>query len=272
MKKRILSVLLCLCMVMALLPTTALAAGTGTAPETIYICGMALKNGDCLINNGATSATDYTVGAPYVARYQNGILYLNGLNKTYAGVANGYRALNWNYSNSGAHDLVIELVEGSVNTLVDTNYGAISGASGFGSDGPSLTIQGKGTLNVTGKSYAIWVWESVTIQNGATVHANGGTQSGISINDTSGAITVKQGTTVTTSGTYGISGSNGRTVNFNIEGGNLVVKGTTQALYNTVASIDSAIDVYVSSVANPTQESDVTTWNRSDDLVSSSFK
>lgn len=52
MKKKILSVLLCLCMVMALLPTTALAASG--APSTIYICGMPLTNGDCLTDNDAT--------------------------------------------------------------------------------------------------------------------------------------------------------------------------------------------------------------------------
>ena len=153
MKKRILSVLCALCLIVSLLPTTALAVMNSTAPDAIYICGMELTDGKCLVDNNAT-VTDYTSGN-YVALYQGGVLYLNGLNKTYEGQVYGYRTLNWDYSSTGKHDLVIELVEGSVNTLVDTSYAAINGASGSSSGGPSLTIQGKGTLNVTGGTNGI---------------------------------------------------------------------------------------------------------------------
>ena len=261
MKKKILSVLLCLCMVMALLPTTALAASG--APSTIYICGMPLTNGDCLTDNDATSATAYTNGDPYVALYQDGILHLNGLNKTYAGVAEGNRALNWIY-----YDLVIELAEGSVNTLVDTNYGAINGASG-----PSLTIQGNGTLNVTGGTNGIWVWEDVVIQDGATVNVigNGTTNTGgvhhagICTNASGHGLTIKQGTNVTISGEgYGVSADNTATGLFTVLGGNLVIRGKNAALHKLDSNF-AGNTVYVSSNFDGSGE---TVWDNTTDLTS----
>ena len=273
MKKRILSVLLCLCMVMALLPTTALATVPSTAPTEVYICGMTLTDGKCLASNTATSATDYTGGNDYVALYQDGILHLKGLDKSYAGEAGGNRALNWNYSRNGAHDLVIELAEGSVNKLVDTNYGAINGASGYGSDGPSLTIQGKGTLNVTGKTNGIWVWTDVVIQDGATVNVtgNGTTNSGsthhagICTNASSHGLTIKQGTNVTISGEgFGVSADNSATGLFTVLGGNLVIRGKTAALHK-LASNFAGNTVYVS---NNFDGSGETAWDNTTDLTS----
>ena len=249
MKKRFLSIVLCLSLVLALLPTAALA-DSSKAPTEVYICGMTLTDGKCLTNNEAASVSNYTDGASYVALYKGGVLYLNGLNKTYAGTTDS-RVINWNYSSSGAHDLVIELVAGSVNTLVDTNYGAINGASGFSGAGPSLTIQGKGTLNVTGGTYGIWVWEDVVIQNGATVNivgngTTGATHAGVCTNDSGHGLTIKQGTTVTISGAkYGVSADNSATGLFTVLGGNLVIKGETAAL-NKLASDFSGNTVYVS--------------------------
>ena len=274
MKKRLLSVLLCLCMVVALLPTTALAAGT--APAKIYICGMELTDGKCLTSNTATSATDYTTG-DYVALYKDGILHLKGLNKSYAGVADGYRALNWSYSSSGAHHLVIELVEGSVNRLEDTNYGAINGASGYGSDGPSLTIQGKGTLNVTGKTNGIWVWTDVVIQDGATVNVtgNGTTNSGsthhagICTNASGHGLTIKQGTNVTISGEgFGVSADNTATGLFTVLGGNLVIRGKTAALHR-LASNFAGNTVYVS---DNFDGSNLQAWNSSSTTSLTSYQ
>ena len=51
MKKKFLSILLCLCMVMALLPTTAFA--TDTAPELIKVGGIELTDGKYLAANDA---------------------------------------------------------------------------------------------------------------------------------------------------------------------------------------------------------------------------
>ncbi len=268
MKKRILSIVLCLVMLVSLMPMGVLAAGSSTAPEKIYICGMELTDGKCLVSNDAT-VTDYTSGN-YVALYKDGVLYLNGLDKTYsgAGADANQRALGWKYSIGGAHDLVIELVEGSVNKLEDPGQAAIAGTNGTGS-GPSLTIQGKGTLNVTGGTSAIWVWEDVVVQNGATVNvfANGSTskQAGICTNESGHGLTIKQGTTVTIYGkNYGVSADNSATGLFEVLGGNLVIKGENAAL-NKLASNFGGNTVYVS---NDISGADATVWDGSTALTS----
>jgi len=268
--KRFLSAVLALIMVIGLLPMTV--GANNTAPNQIFICGITLTNGKCLTSNEATTAIDYTEGNSYVALYKDGILYLNGLDKTYDGIADGNRALHWNYSSDGAHDLVIELVEGSVNTLVDTNYGAINGYNG-GWDGPSLTIQGKGTLNVTGGTNGIWVWEDIVIQNGATVNVTGkGTKNdssthhaGVCTNASGHGLTIKQGTTVTICGEgFGVSADNSATGLFTVLGGNLVINGKTAAL-NKLNSDFSGNTVYVS---NDVSGADATVWDGSTSLTS----
>ena len=178
-------------------------------------------------------------------------------------MAEGNRALNWIY-----YDLVIELAEGSVNTLVDTNYGAINGASG-----PSLTIQGNGTLNVTGGTNGIWVWEDVVIQDGATVNVigNGTTNTGgvhhagICTNASGHGLTIKQGTNVTISGEgYGVSADNTATGLFTVLGGNLVIRGKNAALHKLDSNF-AGNTVYVSSNFDGSGE---TVWDNTTDLTS----
>ena len=251
MKKRILSVLLCMCMVLTLIPGIAMAE-TGSAPETIRICDMPLGNGDYIASNeDLTVCEDYTEGTQYVALYKDGVLYLNGIDivNNPGGVAEGGetdRAIYWSYSSYGKHALVIELVEGTTNNVTDEKWAAINGASGWSGDGPSLTIQGKGTFNITGGSYGIWVWKDIIIQNGATVNVVGETKGGISNNDSTGQIIVKQGTNVTASGAeYGVSSDNSATGKFVIQGGKLTVKGNTAAV-NKVKPDFEGNTVYVS--------------------------
>ena len=223
MKKRMFSVLLCLCMVMALLPTTVLAASN--APETVKVGGIELTDGKYLATNDATTASTYTEGDSYVALYKDGVLTLNGLN-----ITKDTQCVWWEYDVSGKHDLTIELAEGTTNTLVRTNGSAINGESGFGS-GPSLTIQGNGTLNVTGSSYGIWVWEDVIIQGGATVNATGTSEAGISNNCNAGKIIVKPGANVTaTGGKHGVRSDNNRTGSLSVQGGSFTAIGGEAAL------------------------------------------
>jgi len=242
-------VLLCLCMVLIMLPTSVMADET-TAPDWIKICNIKLTDGDYLASNDATTASnDYTEDTPYVALYKDGVLKFNGLNivNNEGGVSSGEEdhAIYWSYSSSGKHNLIIELVEGTVNNIVDEKWSAINGAAGF-SKGPSLTIQGKGTLNVTGGSYGIWVWQDILIQKGATVNVTGRRNSGISNNTSIGSITISQGTDVTITGaTYGVSSDNSAVGNFVVQGGNFTVVGN-EAAVNKISSDFSGNTVYVS--------------------------
>ena len=262
--KRFLSVLLCLCMIATMMPAYVLGANPN-APAWIKILGMELTDGDYLASNDATTVSeDYTDGDEYVALYKDGVLVLNGLDiVNEESSVDSDRCLYWDYDASGNDDLVVELVEGTTNTMVDETVAAVNGASGF-SDGPSLTIQGKGTLNITGATYGIWVWQDIVIKNGAIVNIVGETKSGISNNSSAGSIIIKQGTTVNVSGyEYGVSSDNSATGNFIVQGGNLTVKGNTAAV-NKISSDFSGNTVYV---GNDVTGADSAVWDGATDIT-----
>ena len=225
--------------VIADLPDTVNEKG----PRSIEICNFVLDDGDYLATNDATEVSeDYTNGTPYVAVYKNGILYLNGLETE--NNARDKHTIAWGYSYNGKHDLVIELVEGSINTLVDNYDSAINGYRGS-SGGPSVIVQGNGTINIDGEDFGFWVWQNITIQNGATVNVTGG-NSGISNNTSRGKIVIKPGTNVNISGgKYGVKTDNYDRGTFYVEGGTITVKGNTSAVYSINCDFGN-IPVYVS--------------------------
>ncbi|MBE6964911.1 MAG: hypothetical protein E7441_02630 [Ruminococcaceae bacterium] len=249
--KRLLSVLLCICMVMTLIPAVG-AASEPAYPDYIKICNIQLNDGDYLASNSATAASNnWTPGDAYVALYKDGVLKLNNINivNNEGGTSSGDEdhAIYWSLNYPGGYNLVIELVEGTTNTIVDKKWSAINGADGWGSEGPSVTIQGKGTLNITGGSYGIWVWRDIIISKGATVNVIGESQSGICNNTSAGSIIIKQGTDVTvTGGKYGVESDNNAVGKFVVMGGELTVKGN-DAVGNEVTEDFGGNTVYVSS-------------------------
>ncbi|MGN0142633.1 MAG: DUF6273 domain-containing protein, partial [Roseburia sp.] len=128
------------------------------------------------------------------------------------------------------HDLTIVLAEGSTNTVENDSGAAIVGDFGYAS-GPSLIIEGSGTLNVSGSTSGIWAWQNVTIQGDAKVNARGRTKCGICNNISDGAITIKDNAVVeATGGTYGIGYDNSRYNVPVIQGGTVKVTGGTAAV------------------------------------------
>lgn len=80
MKKRRLSILLSIVMLLSLLPTTALAA----AYEDVEVNGVTLGDGKYLASNSAdTASSSSTEPTTYVAWYKNGVLTLNRYNGKY---------------------------------------------------------------------------------------------------------------------------------------------------------------------------------------------
>ena len=151
-KSKILSILLSLVMLLSLLPTTALAAGSASSVELYYGNGSttSLSNGECLATNTDTSETSYTSGDPYVARYDSGTLYLDGYDVTDVKIfADG--------------DLNIEVVSKSSFTTSKTSADDLYGIQANG----KLNISGSGKLTVTAKGdgnvYGIYANEGVTI-------------------------------------------------------------------------------------------------------------
>ena len=202
-KSKILSILLSLVMLLSLLPTTALAV---TYPNSVTVYNrnkqiIGLSDGQCLAANDAASATSYTSGSPYVARYDksSGTLYL----KDYHGVAaeRGIEALG---------DLKIVVEENSSFTTSIISNENLMGIQASG----KLNIFGTGKLTVTangkGDVYGIYADKGVTIsapldvQTSATDNSTAYgiyTRSGaISLSDGDKAVTATGGT----SAVYGV--------------------------------------------------------------------
>ena len=122
--------------------------------------GISLSDGQCLADNNATSATAYTDGASYVARYDatTGRLYLKG----YQGTANIYYGI----SVSNADELTIVMEENSSITVTEGGNPNSNDRYGIFHNG-KLNIIGdaKLTLNVEckGQSYGIYAQRGLSI-------------------------------------------------------------------------------------------------------------
>ena len=213
-------------MLLSLLPTTALAA---TYPDSVRVYNenkrlISLDNGECLTANDATTASSYTGGSSYVARYDKstGTLYL----KDYHGVA----ADGQIYAN-GDLNIAVES-----NSSFTTSVSASNNLYGIQADG-KLNISGSGKLTVTangdGDVYGIYANEGVTIsapldvQVGKVDSSKNGV--GYGIYTQSGAISLSGGdkTITATSGrefAYGVY-NKAKTASTAADNGNIDISG-----------------------------------------------
>jgi hypothetical protein len=177
MKKRILSLLLTLVMLVGMIPATSLTAFAAATTYNYVVCvgGVSMHDGDYLAV-GAT-ATQTTKPSGGYAYYNDGTLTLN--NYSYEG--KGYKYIS-DISGGGRYatvysdqDLTIELVGN--NTIV----GAENGGSSYGiyMDAP-LTITGNGSLTVSSAdaptywSVGIYASGNIHIKEGCSVIAYSG--------------------------------------------------------------------------------------------------
>ena len=242
-RARTISLLIAVCMMITLLPAVALAAGEATS---VKIGGVELNNTNKWYVNGANGAPGIAYNSEpdsWNAKFENGTLTLKGLN-----IVNvkkdqpDAKGIWWDYS-LGDDDLTIVL-QGE-NIVTNTRGAAIVGDSGF-STGPSLTIQGDGTLFATGSSSGIWVWQDITIGGSAKVYATGVTKYGIACNISAGTITIKDNAQVIADGAradstqngmrYGIGCERDDNATINIEGGRLTAFGADGAIQKGVDS------------------------------------
>ena len=252
MKKRFLSMFSALCLALTLLPPMTAQAAESSAVQEVYIggtssgesVGVKLDSTTPYYHNGTDgalgTADDNSTNANATFDPTSGTLTLNDLD-----IRTNNKGIWWEYNNSGAYDLTIDLLEGTTNTVTNTAGAAIVGDSGF-SSGPSLIIKGSGTLNVSGSTSGIWVWQNVTIQGGAKVNATGETKYGICNNSSAGTITMKENAQVTATGaTYGI-GYDNYDHNANIpviQGGTVTITGGTAAVRVENGSTESSPDL-----------------------------
>ena len=224
MKKRIFSILLCICMVCSLLPVTA-GAEEGVTKK-VAVGSIVLLDDQCIASNNAVVATDGINNGSYVAYFKDDTLYLNNLQ-----ISNGQ--IKWTANNednsAAAYDLTIDLT-GS-NKVTNNSGIAIAGETGWVTgNGMSLTIQGDGSLTATGSTKGIWVWKNITIQGNATVIASGNNY-GICNNSNIGKITITESAEVNaSSNNYGVGYDNSyNNSSVQISGGSLTAIGGTAA-------------------------------------------
>ena len=194
--KRLMAILLCLCMALTLLPTAALAAAVG---ETIHVGGVELTTteGNPTVyaktdDNGVVSTTNADEN-DYNIMWDGTTLTLNNADITQVSHENA--AISYYNTESGSSGISqLDLVLVGENTVTGPNLDPISGYSSYGilvaGDslvGTALTISGAGSLTATGgtvsKSGTYWsagICNSVgdISVEGGTVKATGGPSSG----------------------------------------------------------------------------------------------
>lgn len=253
MKKRFLSMFSALCLALTLLPPMTAQAAESSPVEVVYIggtdgnetgesVGKKLDSSTPYYHNGTDGALGTADNDPTNANAtfdpNSGTLTLNGLD-----IRTANKGIWWKYNSSGKHDLTIDLAAGTTNKVENTAGAAILGDSGLSSGGPSLIIKGSGTLNVSGSTSGIWVWQNVTIQDDAKVNVKGTTKFGICNNNSSGKITIKDNAVVETIGaTYGIGYDNSDSkANIPvIQGGTVTITGGTAAVKVKNGSTESS--------------------------------
>jgi len=271
MKKWILSMLSIMCMVMLWTPMVAAAEEDWTAVKSVKVAGLELNGTTPYYHNGANGAQG-TVdanaeGANATFDAATGTLTLNNLN-----INSDQKGIFWEYKYDGAHDLTIVLAEDSVNTITctaATESMAINGASGFSSGGPSLIIEGNGTLNLKGNSHAIWVWENIIIQDAVKLHAEASGDACICNNNRNGAFTIKEDAVVEIIGRdYAIGYSNYNENSPIIQGGTLIMTAET-SVFRSAPNLEENTKWQIFVGAN---ESEATRWNGITELDSEDYK
>ena len=177
MRKRILSILLCLCMVLSFLPTMVFVASADET-DSILVGGVSLTVSKPYLANGASaaSADRPTSGGYAFFDAAGGTLTLH--DAVISGAANGTD----NYVIYSLDDLTIILEGNSSITAHDASLDDFfttqrGDSKGIFVNGSSLTVSGNGRLTVTGgkgaSSYGIYA-EGVTVKDGADVRAYAG--------------------------------------------------------------------------------------------------
>lgn len=130
---------------------------------------LSTANGLCYHNASdgqAAVVNNNEEGANAILDPTSGTLTLNSLNvqANEEGICWGEKTI-YDYRN-----LVIQITG---NNSINASTTGIAGRYGLGSNGPSLTIKGEGTLSVTSGATGIWVWKDITIEGSPTISVTG---------------------------------------------------------------------------------------------------
>ena len=199
MKKRLLSLLLALVMLVGMIPATTLTAFAAAGGE-VYVGGVKMYDGDYLAVGATKTQTTKPSGG--YAYYKDGTLTLN--NYSYEGKGYLRNSEDSYYATVYAEqDLTVELV--GTNTLKQTASLSEGIRVGVADSEERLTIQGDGSLNVTSTYCGILAWGLITVNGGTIISTatDGGGYKSSGIRSNSDCVIINGGN-VTVSGDYGL--------------------------------------------------------------------
>ncbi len=230
MKKRRLSFLLSLVMLLSLLPTTALAADTYPAASEVCVYGNKyfatdhhyFRNGETVCSNDPTNYNAYynpSTGTLTLDGYDGGSITAGGTNADITVVLKGKNTINGALDNSRGGDITITSDSGG--TLSITQTTAVSGNAAIGiKAGLSGSIQtgsvtikddAKVTIKVTHDgmngyedAYGIFAKENITISDNASVDITCATPKNTYSNIYCNGLRADKNVTVNTDGTIKI--------------------------------------------------------------------
>ena len=161
MKKRLLSILLALMMIIGMIPATTLTAFAAAGGE-VYVGGVSMHDGDYLAVGATKTQTTKPSGG--YAYYNDGKLTLN--NYSYEGKGYEYESsLGYYAVIYSKNDLTLELIGNNTLTQTDDDSDIIYVY------GANLTVGGEGKLTGTSGGYALYADKDITI-NGGTVEVS----------------------------------------------------------------------------------------------------
>ena len=172
MKKKLFTIALALCMILTMVPggvshSEVAWAGTGGSGtlrpvEKLWIGGKELSTNQGLYYHNAVNGQEAEVnstaaGANASLDPTSRILTLNGLN-----VQTTEEGICWGEENNFDYRNLVLQITGD--NLIHASKTGIAGRYGKDGNGPSLRIEGNGSLTVTSEASGIWVWKDITIE------------------------------------------------------------------------------------------------------------
>ena len=172
-------------------------SGTLRPVEKLWIGGEELSTTEGLCYHNASDKQAAVVnnvdeGANAILDPKNGILTLNNLN-----VQTNVQGIRWGKKDSygSSYDYRNLVIRITGTNSINASSTGIAGEHGYDGKGPSLRIEGNGSLSVTSGASGIWVWKDITIEGSPTIDIVA-TSNGIANNynvTKQGSITIKGG-------------------------------------------------------------------------------
>ena len=168
-------------------------SGTLRPVEKLWIGGKELSTNQGLYYHNAVNGQEAEVnstaaGANASLDPTSRILTLNGLN-----VQTTEEGICWGEENNFDYRNLVLQITGD--NLIHASKTGIAGRYGKDGNGPSLRIEGNGSLTVTSEASGIWVWKDITIEETPTINITARVN-GIANNfdvTSQGGITIKDG-------------------------------------------------------------------------------